>query len=251
MTSENEIERDAARLLRHLREKSGFACRSPLGCGRIALYRQAGSASLGAGYVRSDVAELLISRGEAAWEEGDGTPRLRRTEAKAAEAAPKIDDRESPLLWLHRRRDKDGKPQISELEFAAGERFRADLTRAQMLPRVTMNWDASLTPDASARSGRDPGGASDSALAARQRVNEACARMGAEMSGLAIDVCGFLKGLDLVERERRWPARSAKVVLRMALATLADHYGLERKTKRRPQAWRDTDARPRIPPAAE
>lgn len=250
MTSQDEIERDAARLLRHLRQEGGFACRSPLGCGRIALYRQAGSASLGAGYVSSDAAERLIARGEAAWAEGEGTPRLRRTEAKASDDAPKMDDRESPLLWLHRRKDKDGKPQISELEFAAGERFRADLTLAQMLPRVTMNWDASLTPEASARSGRDSGGASDSALAARQRVNEACARMGPEMSGLAIDVCGFLKGLDLIERERRWPARSAKVVLRMALATLADHYGLERKTKQRREVWQGADARPRILPAA-
>lgn len=251
MTSQDEIERDAARLLRHLRQEGGFACRSPLGCGRIALYRQAGAASLGAGYVRSDAAERLIAHGEAAWQEGEGTPRLRRTEAKAADDASKMDDRESPLLWLHRRKDKDGKPQISELEFAAGERFRADLTLAQMLPRVTMNWDASLTPEASARSGRDPGGASDSALAARERVNEACARMGPEMSGLAIDVCGFLKGLDLVERERRWPARSAKVVLRMALATLADHYGLKRTGKQRSQVWRGADARPRILPAAE
>src|SRR5690606_17898194 len=105
----------------------------------------------------------------------------------------------------HRRAGKDGLPQISAMQFAAGERFRSDLTLAQMLPRTTMNWDASLTPGTGAAGPRDPGSASDSALAARQRVRSACEKLGSELSGLAIDVCGFLKGLDQVERERRWP----------------------------------------------
>jgi hypothetical protein len=161
-----------------------------------------------------------------------------------------MDDRESPLLWLYRRSGKGGRPQISAEEFAAGERFRADITLAGMLPRVTMNWDAAFTPEQAGAGPHDVAGSSDTALAARQRVRLACDRLGPELSGLAIDICGFLKGLDLVEKERRWPPRSAKVVLRVALAALVTHYGLDRRG--RPaglRSWQATDARPNEFPA--
>ena len=36
----------------------------------------------------------------------------------------------------------------------------------------------------------------------------------------------YLKGLTEVERERQWPARSAKLMLRTALAALDRHYAM-------------------------
>jgi hypothetical protein len=114
-----------------------------------------------------------------------------------------------------------------------------------------MNWDAALTPQQAGAGPRDVAGSSDTALAARQRVRLACDRLGPELSGLAIDICGFLKGLDLVEKERRWPPRSAKVVLRVALATLVTHYGLDRRTRQSGvRSWQAADARPSEFPAA-
>ena len=249
-------ERDRQRLLDHLAEEGASALASPLGCGRIALFRKRGPSTLGAGYVAAAAAEALVAAGELAWRGQGPSASLHRVRPVAGSQppaasveAPAHNDRESPLLWLHRRPGKDGRPQISDEEFAAGERFRADLTRAQMLPRTTMNWDAAAAPEDRAAGPRDHGGASDSAIAARQRVRQACDRLGPELSGVAIDVCGFLKGLDLVERERHWPARSAKVVLRVALASLASHYGLDRKGRGAGLAvWRAPDARPGIMP---
>jgi len=156
-----------------------------------------------------------------------------------------VDDNESPLGWLARRKGRDGRALIDEAQFQAGERLRADFTRGQMTPRITANWSASV---ASGRRGAD--GASDMTdltIAARQRVQRALDAVGPELAGLLLDVCCFLKGLEDVERERGWPTRSAKVVLQLGLDRLARHYGLirdasgERQTRTR--IWLAPDAR--------
>ena len=156
------------------------------------------------------------------------------------------DESESPLAWLARRKGRDGRPLINPVCFAAGERLRADLTLAQMLPRVTANW--------SAVAGRAGGGGagqhfSDVVLAARQRIDRALDAIGPELSGVLIDLCGFLKGLETIESEHGWPQRSAKVVINLGLQRLARHYGMahEARGPARPSGighWGSPDFRP-------
>jgi len=153
---------------------------------------------------------------------------------------------ESPLAQLVRRRTRDGKPFLSAEEYQAGERLRADYTRGRIMPRLGANWVASVS------SGRRSGAGgiaelTDAALAARQRVENAVTAVGPELSGVLIDVCCFLKGLELVETERGWPVRSAKVVLKAALAALARHYCPVKEAKRpRTLHWGTADYRPSI-----
>lgn len=107
----------------------------------------------------------------------------------------------------------------------AAERFERLVQRAQVSQRVTMSYDV-------ASIGQRGGGgnqvetASEGAAAARQRLNTLAAAMPKDCWGVLFDVCGLGKGLQTIETERRWPRRSAKLVLRIGLDQLAAQFGL-------------------------
>lgn len=160
----------------------------------------------------------------------------RQVQTEFGAASVTIDESESPLAWLARRRGRDGRALIASHQFQAGERLRADFTLAHLMPRTTSNW-SNLTP----ANGRDRGGERAGAftermITARQRVHAALDAVGPEVAGLLLDVCCFLKRLDDVERERAWPARSAKVALQLALDQLARHYGYAEEAHGRKRA---------------
>jgi hypothetical protein len=136
-----------------------------------------------------------------------------------------INDAESPLAWLARRKSRDGRPMIEPVQFQAGERLRLDFTFAQLMPRMTVDWASPLAGGDRSSVGR-PIAMADTVVAARQRLRHALDAVGPEVAGLLIDVCCFLKRIEDVERERGWPARSAKVVLQLGLDRLVRHYGL-------------------------
>lgn len=132
----------------------------------------------------------------------------------------RINEAESPLCWLHKRRDRTGQPFIDATCFEAGERLRRDITVAGIMPRVTANW----SPVRGGNSG--PASATDAMIAARQRLQRALTAVDGDYAGILLDVCGFLKPIEDVERDRHWPPRSGKVVLKLALRRLAFHYGM-------------------------
>jgi hypothetical protein len=157
---------------------------------------------------------------------------------------------ESPLAWLRARKGKDGQPMVDAPSFEAGERLRADFTRGQLMPRVTANW--SLAGTGGRRSGAGGiGDLTDAALSARLRVEKAVTALGPELSGTVLDFCCFLKGIEDIERERRWPKRSARLVLQLGLSALARHYGLSAEAigstdARRVRQWGAEGYRPAV-----
>lgn len=176
--------------------------------------------------VLSDAGRAHLRRGAA----GDDPFQGQHRDISAAQvktcAGPQrvlVNDAESPLTALARRKSRSGVPFLTGQEVRAGERLRADYTRGQLMPRLGANWQAAVS---SGRRDGERGIAelTDAALGARMRVEKALQAVGPELSGVLVDICCFLKGLETVEAERGWPVRSGKVVLKAALGALGRHY---------------------------
>jgi hypothetical protein len=153
--------------------------------------------------------------------------RRKKAPARGMASGPGRNPAESPVAWLYSRRDGDGKPLITEAQFNAGERLRADFWFAQMTPNVTQSWSATAAPGSRRAAPGAGADIRDGIIAAADRVRRALAAVGPEHGGVLIDICCHLKGLEDVERRARWPRRSAKIVLGFALTALARHYGFE------------------------
>lgn len=123
---------------------------------------------------------------------------------------------ESPMSWLMAR------GMISERQYAAGDRLRADWTLAGHGPRVTMRWDASPTGGKGMPHDRlDP---TLTQISARQRFDGALAHAGQGMSDILWRVVCAGEGLAAAESALGWPKRAGKLVLGLALDRVADFY---------------------------
>lgn len=274
LPAERQITRVAERLLAALAQPGAYAFPDPIDGSALIVRAGGPGVSLGGGRFSRDAGEQLLALDLARAEPGGrrhlvlssaGRARLRRQagpegsaflaqhldlvpeeaverERDEAPGAPRLRDAsESPVAWMARRRGRDGEPLIEPTAFEAGERLRRDITVARMTPRLGVAWGSERVDGSGPR---DPASASDAVVAARQRVRGALDAVGGDLANLLIDLCGELKGLERIEAERRWPARSAKVVARIALGRLAEHYGLERAAtgpdRARMRLWRET-----------
>lgn len=122
---------------------------------------------------------------------------------------------ESPLTWLHAR------GHLDDRLFAAGECLRADFERAQLVPSVTMRWEE-------VRLGRNEGAGrlnpTERQLAARERFHGAVRAAGRGLEDILWRVVCAGEALPDAERALEWPARSGKLVLKIALDRVAEFY---------------------------
>lgn len=132
---------------------------------------------------------------------------------------------ESPLSLLGRKRGPDGEAFLSPAQITAGERLREDFELAHMGPRIAQNWDRFLT--SASRGGFSDNSPAEGSSAAQARVSKALTALGPGLADIAFRVCCFLDGLEKAEKRLGWSARSGKVVLRISLQRLAQHYGLD------------------------
>ncbi len=258
-STEQEILREARRLFRRLAdakaklmrlEQGGWAIvqRGSADSGRVKIRDEMVSAFRQRGWLDERGAALVLSAAGRSWAiaEVAGIDQLavqhqqlrvsvvRSEDGK--ENAVVVNDAETPLAWLKARGGIDAR------QFEAGEKLRRDYTLAQLEPRLCVDLGAPVV--LASRNPHTPA-ISETALAAKQRFSKALAAVGAGLSDLLFDVCCALKGLEAAETRRKWPRRSGKVVLVLALDRLADHYGIRAApTRSRARSWSADNLQP-------
>lgn len=140
---------------------------------------------------------------------------LRGSGARPRKRSVTVNLAESPLSWLHAR------GHLEDRLFDAGERLRSDYERAQLAPSITMRWDP-----VRARTTGDGLTPSERQLAAKERFDGAMAQAGRGLEDVLWRVVCACESLPDAEKALAWPARSGKLVLRLALDRVADFYRL-------------------------
>ncbi len=191
--------------------------------GKVARYRISGEGRRALGRL---LAETESTRMRATAQAGTlfSGPRSGAGGARAGRRrAPGAD---SPLMALARRRDKSGRPYLSDSQIRAGEQLRTDFELTRLGGAAALNWESIMR-------GRVDGGAGSGEerkagrLDARRRLERALAALGPELADIALRTCCQLKGMEATEAELQMPARAGKYVLRIALNILARHYAAE------------------------
>lgn len=123
---------------------------------------------------------------------------------------------ESPIAWLYAR------GHLDDRLFDAGERLRADYERAQLGPNVTMRWDP-VRIKGGGGEGLSP---TERQIAAKERFDGALREAGRGLEDILWRVVCDGQSLPVAEKALEWPARSGKLVLRIALDRVAGFYRL-------------------------
>lgn len=138
----------------------------------------------------------------------------RRAGVAARRRSVTVNLAESPLGWLH------AHGHLDDRQFDAGERLRADYERANIAPGVTMRWE----PVRLRGIGGERLDPTERQIAARERFHGALAAAGSGLQDILWRVVCACESLPAAEKALEWPARSGKVVLRIALDRVADFY---------------------------
>lgn len=128
---------------------------------------------------------------------------------------------ESPVMVLARRRDKDGIPYLDSAHVMAAERLREDFELSAM-SEETIDWAAYLAGQGRGVITGDVAGFGPQA--AQARVAAVLDDLGYGLGDAVLRCCCQLDGMEQLEKDMDWSARSGKVVLKIALSRLAHHY---------------------------
>lgn len=130
---------------------------------------------------------------------------------------------DAPLHVLARRRRSDGSPYLSSDLVAAALRFQESYELAQMGETITRDWEGLVTGRVFTDRAAQSSGPTRR-LEAEQNLAAAIHALGPDLAESVIRAVCHEEGMEDIEAQLDFPARSGKIVLRIALRALARHY---------------------------
>lgn len=163
---------------------------------------------------------------------------------------PTTTDTASYQLGFARLKSSSGVPFFDPHHLLAAQKFTHMFEVSGQRPHITVNYDSFHVPKTS--HGAASLTMSEHAVTAQQSLNHIHERLGGELYNMLVDICVFEKGLGQVEKERHWPRRSGKFMLKVALDQLAVYWSLQASatratTGRTRHSWRAHDRLPLRP----
>ncbi|MBX3430741.1 MAG: hypothetical protein KF779_14250 [Hyphomonadaceae bacterium] len=132
-------------------------------------------------------------------------------------------DADAPMRRLAALKGPQGEPWLSQAELSAAGKLRSDWAAGELGLVRGSDWTAPPIGTT-----RGLGNVHDAAMArrcdARRRLSDALARLAGPLRRVVERLCLYEEGLEALERSEGWPARSAKLALKLGLAQLATNY---------------------------
>lgn len=132
-------------------------------------------------------------------------------------------DAEAPMRRLAALKGPNGEPWLSQAELSAAGKLRSDWSVGELGLVRGSDWLG-----APMGTTRGPANAQEAAMArrcdARRRLADALAKLAKPLRRVVERVCLYEEGLEALERSEGWPARSAKLALKLGLAQLAEDF---------------------------
>lgn len=157
----------------------------------------------------------------------DGPAELLAPQGARGAGARRSPGTDAPLQVLARRHRADGEAWLPPELIGAALRFRESWEIARIGGGMTRDWEALLcgrVANAAGGAGRHPSGTPTRRLEAEESLAAAIRALGPDLAEtVLLGVCEE-HGMEDIEKRLTFPARSGKIVLRIALRMLARHY---------------------------
>jgi DNA-directed RNA polymerase specialized sigma24 family protein len=138
---------------------------------------------------------------------------------------------ETPIYVLARRRRADGEPWLPPDLVAAAFRFHETYEIARLGGAITHDWERLKVGRINGSGPALPAGRATRRLEAEESLAAAIRALGPDLTETVILSVCHEEGMEEIESRLGYPARSGKLVLRIALRRLARHYAEEGSEK--------------------